>query len=213
MRRFFFLLVLFCLAAHPTSAQDAMYRVVETEGRAEFSDAPGRWVPLVKGMGVVAGTKLRTGKESFADLVRDAYFENSMRVGPSSSVSFLNAHPVRLSLDEGVLYLLKEEYRFLSPDTGTPSGIRILTRDFLVELREGGCRLESSDEGAVLKVFSETVGVQRKALQGYSETVEAVEEGLLFRLSGRMRMEYPHYEDWRTWYRKNDERKDKAGHG
>ena len=186
----------------PLSADDALYRVVEISGQAEiFDGAGGNWRPLEENARILAGSKLRTGRESGADLVRDAYFENALRIGPSSVVTFLSANPVRVSLDEGSVYILKEEHHEL----------RILTKDFLVSAREGGFKLDfTKPASTMLKVFADSVQIFKKTPEGYSHVAETVEEGFRFTPSGRARMNYEDYLDWQAWCRKNDERKDQA---
>ncbi len=209
MRKFLFTLIVLSSLSAPLFAQEG-YRVVEVVGRCEVLQPSQEWKPLLKGAQLVMGSAIRTGPEpdSGVELVADPHFENSLRIGPGSRVGFLNLLPLRVSLDEGSLFVLKEEQRYLNRDTELSPEVRILTRDFLVSVRQGGCELDTAGPNVMLKVFGESMQVQSKTQSGYAEASSTVEEGFRYSKDGQTRLEYPDYAVWQAWYKKNNEKRD-----
>lgn len=199
----------FMASATPLFAQGPAYQVVEISGQAEAYDPESQqWGPLGPGRRLDPGSKVRTGPEGSVDLAADAHFENMLRIGPDSRVTFLDLIPLRIALDEGSLFVLKEEQRYVGVDPEKTPELRILTRNFLVSVRQGGCKLESTQRDVVLKVFSESVRIQPMAENSYSSVPFTVEEGFQYSPDGWTRLSYPDYVVWQAWYKKNNERKD-----
>ena len=202
MKRTSLVLVLVLFSAAQASALDAGYRLVDFSGEVEvcapFSGACG---PLKAGFRPESGSKLRTGAEASADLSTDERLDNVLRVGADTRITFLETVPLRVALDEGSLFILKEEQFY--PD------VRILTRDFLAVIRHGGCKLETSGGRVTLKVFSESVDIHPKAGNGYAQVPFTVEEGFRYASEGWERMTYPDYMEWQFWYKKTNERRDR----
>ena len=195
---FVFAVILWTAAAPLADA--APYLVLESAGQAEMFDAAqNRWQTLPPESALKKGDKIRTGSDGSVELAGDPSFENVFHVGPGSQVTLLHQRPLRIALDQGSLWMINE----------TPLEVRILTREFLVSIREGGCAVDISSGTGVLKVFGESVQVFEKALSGYSDWPLAVEEGFRFVSGKAERMDYSDYAEWQVWYKKNDARKDK----
>ena len=206
------LVALFILCVTPALfAQEAGYRVVEVTGRCEIQEPfQGDWKPLKSGTRPQIGSVIRTNfdGDSAAELVADPHFENSLRIGPGSRVAFLNILPLRISLDAGSLFVLKEEQRYLGRDAALSPEVRILTREFLVSVRQGGLELDTTGTAVALKVFGESVNIQPKIQGGYASVPFAVEEGFRYSAGGWTRLAYPDYKVWQAWYKRNNEQRD-----
>lgn len=199
------------LSAAPLYASDIGYRVMEIAGSAELFDAiSGAPKPFKTGRPMPVGSIVRTGSDGLVDLATDPYFESVLRIGPDSQVTFLSFLPVRIALDAGTLFVLKEEHDDAGRDAGRSQEVRVLTRHFLASLRQGGCILEVTRSGVTLKAFSESVRIQPKTAGGYSEVPFTVEEGFRYSKEGWERLAYPDYAVWQAWYKENNARKDKA---
>lgn len=212
MRRAILLSALFSFltaAAFAENVVDSTYTAVDVYGDVQACAPHAGCKPLKRGMELPLGTKVATGEKSWADFAADVYYENMLRVSADSNVTFLNAVPMRVALDRGSLFVLNEPHFAAGNDQEAVPEIRILTRDFLAALRQGGCKLESSASGAVLFAFAEAVRIYPKTPGGgYAEVPFEVEEGFRYSREGWKRMEYPDYMDWQIWFKKNNERKD-----
>ena len=193
----------FCTAS-AFCAETASYRVVDVLGEAELIEAyAGASKPFKKGLAVPVGASIRTGADGTVELALDTSFENALRIGPDSQVTFLNLVPIRLSLDFGTLFVLKE-------DAQDEREIRILTQNFLAVVNAGGCLLESTGKRAMLKAFSETTRIFPRIQGGYSEMPFTVEEGFQYSPQGWDRLSFADYMVWQGWYKENTNRKDAA---
>ncbi len=192
-------------------AQEAGYRVVEVTGSCYILEPfQSDWKPLKKGTRPQIGSVIRTDPalDSAAELVADPHFENSLRIGPGSRLAFLNILPLRVSLDEGKMFVLKEEISYVGRDPKLSPEVRILTREFLVGLWQGGFELDVTRTAVILKVFSEAVSIQPKIQGGYGSTPFSVEEGFRYSSAGWTRLTYPDYKVWQAWYKRNNEQRD-----
>ncbi len=209
-RSFLIALILIC-GTPALFAQEAGYRVVEVTGSCEILEPfQPEWKALKNGMRPQIGSVIRTDStpDSAAELVADPHFENSLRIGPDSRVAFLNILPLRVSLDQGSLFILKEEQRYIGREAELSPEVRILTREFLVGVRQGGCELDAKGTAVVLKVFGEAVSILPKIRGGYGSTPFAVEEGFQYSAGGWTRLTYPDYRVWQAWYKRNNEQRD-----
>lgn len=197
------------LAEKPLFAEASVYRVIGVSGPVEWLEPVTKQPrPLKERDELPAGSVVRTGEKAEVDLASDPHLESVLRIGPRTQVTFLSNFPLRLALDEGSLFILKEEQRYVNRDAGLSQEVRVLTRDFLVSVRQGGCVLEQSGGGTALKAFSEEVQVYPKTGGAFAQTPLAVEEGYRYTASGLQRLTFSDYEAWRDWYRRNDERRD-----
>ena len=194
----------------PLFAGASAYRVLDVSGQAELVESISkRSRPLKARDEIPAGSIVQTGEKARVNLASDEHLESLLTIGPDSSVTFLNEAPMRLSLDEGSLFVLKETQRSLSRDKQFLTELRVLTREFLVSVREGGYVLEASSDKVVLKAFSEAVTVYPKAGGAYVQVPTTVEEGFRYTSAGLKRLTFPDYEIWQEWYKKNNEKKDR----
>lgn len=200
LKKSFFVFAGLMCAATTSFSQTASYRVLESAGQAEVFDAAlGSWQGLSPGAVLKKGAKIRTGADGSAEISEGSLFENAVYIGPGSEVTFLNEEPSRIALDRGTLWIIRE----------TLSQVRVLTREYLVTMQEGGCAVEADGSQVAVKVFGESVQVFDKTPSGYSDRPRVVEEGFRYRSGNTDRMDYPDYIPWQKWTRKNDERKDK----
>jgi len=210
-RRSLLAALLFLFTAAPLFAQEAGYRVVKVTGTCQIQDPfEADWKPLKNETHLQAGSVIRTNpdEDSAVELVADPHFENSLRIGPGSRVAFLNILPLRISLDAGSLFIIKEEQRYLGRDVALSPEVRILTREYLVSVRQGGLELDATGPSVVLKVFGESVSIQPKIQGGYASVPFAVEEGFRYSAGGWTRLTYPDYKVWQAWYKRNNEQRD-----
>ena len=192
------------------SAQQAGYRVVEVSGNCEIVEPfEQNWKTLKEGKSLLMGSAVRTnGPDSSVTLVADPHFENSLRIGPDSQVGFLSILPLRLSLDTGSLFLIKEEQRYLANEVELSPEVRILTRQYLVSVRQGGVGIDATERNVALKTFGESVNIYPKIDGGYSTIPFIVEEGFRYTVDGFARLDYPDYKTWQAWYKRNNEQRD-----
>lgn len=211
MKRAAVLLLAVLMSASCAQASEvAHFRLIESAGRVEVLDpVKGSWTRAGEGTILTTGMKVRTGEASFADFTMDDYFENVLRLGERSLFSVLDDLPARVSLDQGVLMILREENHVADKFFNIPPRLRILTRDFVAEMAHGGCRITAGKEVVRLDVFGDSVRIQEREGAGYAKKETAILEGFRYEAGRAERMVYEDYSDWQAWYKLNDKRKDR----
>ena len=182
------------------SGQTDLYHVSESKALSEILGSGAKnWQGLSEAAVLKIGDRIRTDRQGSVEISGSPLLENAFLVGPDSQITWLNEAPARIALDQGELWILKED----------PSEMRVLTPEYLAVIRDGGCRIKvSNGAGTQIQVFGESVRVFDKTPSGYSVESRSIEEGFQL-VSGQMtRMEFADYSEWQGWYKKNDKRKD-----
>lgn len=200
-RRLLYVLTISILCQPPVlSAQADIYHVTETKGLCEIRDAGSAdWRALSENALLKVGSRIRTGRDGAIEISGSPALENVFFAGPDSQITLLHEEPARISLDQGDLWILKE----------SPAEMRVLTRECLAVMRDGGCRIRAAKGARVLvQVFGETVQIFDKTPAGYSDEPRTIEEGFQHSAGQLTRLDFTDYSEWQVWYKKNDKRKD-----
>jgi hypothetical protein len=198
------LLWLFCgliFASAPLHAEPNRFTGVELRGPVEVLDhRTGRWREVSGALVLRSGEKIRTGEGAYADLALNGSYEGLLRLDGNSRMAFLDDSPWRISLDEGVLMVLREE--------NPKPALRILTHDFVAEVETGGFVISTGAEGVTARVFGESLTlVPMDQGKPGSEKV-TVTEGFSWNRGKIRRMDFEEYQGWQRWHKGNDVIKD-----
>ena len=185
------------------SAEGSYPKVRSVAGSVQVLEPSGRWWrPLLKEAIFRKGSAVRTGTDGAVEIAFDDHLNDILRLGPDSRMNFLNPKDasIHLLLERGRLFVLREREE---PSQAAP--LTVLTRHFLVEMRLGGCGLETSERRTAVRVFSESLQVLDLNRDHPRSTPRVIAEGLKY-FSGVSavpavirRMAYADYGEWRLW--------------
>lgn len=214
-------LVACAAAAVAAGAEDAPWqRVMDVAGKAESrQQGATAWKPLIKGLILKKGTKLRTSSQGAIQMGFDPSFHAGARLMPNSRAVVLSEKPLRIFLEEGSLLLLCEnevmppiENSAKRAAAGEP--IFVSTPQASVELRAGGFGITTDKQGTVIRVYSESLRwsarppkkgqALRNGYEGFRYDVD---------ISGSedsRRMIFTDYVPWQEWMKNFMEMRDDA---
>ena len=190
----------------PLHADLEYWKVVEASGSCEvLEDAQSGWRPLASPSNIREGSQVRTGKDGTVDITLDRGWENAIRVNPSSVLVFFQSRPHRIRLISGSLFALRE---------GEKDPVEVLTGRLSARLAQGGMAVIVGARQDAVKVFGESALISSPG-SGGSLKNQTLSEGLMLsRSEGAVegtvaRMDFTDYQEWQTWFKLNDERKDR----
>ena len=194
------------LQLQPLHADIEYWRVVDVSGSCEVLEAAqSDWRPLASPSNIREGSQIRTGKAGTVDIALDRGGENAIRVNSNSALVFLQSRPRRIRLISGSLFALQEREK---------DPVEVLTGRLSARLAQGGMAVIVGARQDAVKVFGESAQISSSDAGGGSK-YQILSEGLKLSRSGGktegtvVRMDFADYQEWQTWFKLNDERKDR----
>ena len=193
------------------SAEIRYAKVLGVFGRADIYRPPSPSRSLEPSVLLKKGQKIVTGDKSEVELGFNDEFTGLAKLGERSRLSVMSETAFLFFLEHGDLFVLREDLG------GNKNPLKVLTRDFQVDIEQGGCRIQVSGRGTRVKVFGERVKLTRPKRGPPRPGIKdrELEEGFQIFLASRSndawrvtRLTYDDYDPWQVWVRKAYERKD-----
>ncbi len=210
-----FALCTFCAMGTAFGGEIRYAKVLDTAGTVEVLTPPHRqWVPLEKNTFLKKGTSVRTHAGGHVWMAFDAELNMIAELDENSYLNIWTHPPSRLSLKNGRFSVFREVDLPRELISSNTVSFKVLTREMMIEVKEGGFILEVSKKGSLVKVFAESLTVFPFSKSVRSPTPKRIAEGFkFFRKSFSSesfyeRMRFPDYAPWKTWIEKAYELKD-----
>lgn len=191
-----FLLAGIVVSAVVSAQETPAAKVLDVSGQAEFMlPTWRRWEPLHKETALQKGAKVRTGRKGSAHLVFDENLATVVKLDKSSQMVL--GHGMKISLEKGRLFIMREE--------GALGLFEIRTRRLKVRMARGGCIIDCTKKGALVRVYGDDVlSADGTIKEGYKFWKPADKK----KSASRKRMVYTDYVVWQAWTRQWYEMRD-----
>jgi hypothetical protein len=200
----FFVFLSFLFFWATASAQEPPYlKVSEARGGAEFSKPlSARWEVLLEGAALEKGQRIKTAdRGGIVEMVLDERFEAALCLGADSSLKVLSLSPLKISLERGELFILREHDK---PQSSS-GFLQVIVPGGKINFDFGGVLISVGPQGAWVKVFADEILVlDRRIKEGFKFFIPKkagmpVRERMTF-------LDYAPWEAWvKKWYRKKDD--------